>query len=286
MDPFHDKVAIVTGGASGIGRAVCLALGARRASVTVADRDEPGAEAVAAAIRAGGGVARAARLDVSDAAAVQALVDETAAREGRLDLMFNNAGIAIFGEERSVSLEDWRRVLDVNLFGVLHGVRAAYPLMVRQGSGHIVNTASLAGLFPYGGQISYTTSKFAVVGLSHALRAEGAGLGVRVSVVCPGVIDTPMKQSFEVRGGLARDLVLRIAPRGLAAERCAGAILKGVARNRATIVITAHARLAWWLHRISPALGMRLSRAIVEYVRRRTEVPSRGAHSPHDDPRG
>ena len=140
----------------------------------------------------GPGAATAAVVDVRDASGFQKLVDDTAAEHGRLDYLFNNAGIGIAGEERDVSLEDWNTVLDVDLHGVVHGVRAAYALMVKQGHGHIVNTASLAGLLPSPGLVPYAMTKHGVVGLSLSLRAEAAEHGVRVTAVCPGVVDTPI----------------------------------------------------------------------------------------------
>ena len=267
MSVFEGKTAIVTGGASGIGRAVSEALAARGALVVVADLDGARAEEVARGITARGGRAEAKALDVRDAAAVQALVDGAAAAHGRLDYMFNNAGIAIMGEERHVSLDDWNRVLDVDLHGVVHGVRAAYPIMVRQGSGHIVNTASVAGLVPAAMEISYTAAKYGVVGLSHALRAEGAALGVKVSVVCPGFIETPILQTSPIRSGPDRAALLALAPKLMAPERCARAILDGVERNRATIVVTAHAKALWWLARASPDLAIWIAGKVVRKVR-------------------
>ena len=127
-----------------------------------------------------------------DAVAVQALVDEVAVRHGRLDFMFNNAGIVIGGRTDEMSREHWDRVIDVNLKGVVNGVVAAYPLMVSQGHGHIVNTASTAGLAPAVLVAAYSASKHAVVGLTGALRPEAARFGVRVSVMCPGAVDTPI----------------------------------------------------------------------------------------------
>jgi NAD(P)-dependent dehydrogenase (short-subunit alcohol dehydrogenase family) len=267
MSVFRDKISIVTGGASGIGKALCGALAEQEAVVVVADIDAARAEDVARSLREKGRRATARALDVRDAAAVKALVDDTAAEHGRLDYIFNNAGIGIAGEERDVSLDDWRKVLDVDLHGVVHGVHAAYALMVRQGSGHIVNTASLAGLVPAGGQISYSTSKYAVVGLSHSLRAEGAGLGVKVSVVCPGFIDTPIFDS-PVRGPVDRAKLRALVPTGLSPERCARVILRGVARNRATIVVTKHARLLWWLQRASPGTAIWLATKIADHMRK------------------
>ncbi len=190
MDIFRDKVAIVTGGASGIGHMLCQELCRLGALVVVADVDSRGAEEVASAILKAGGRARAAFLDVSRVESVRGLVDEILSEHGRLDYMFNNAGIAIVGELRDMSLEHWQRIIDVNLWGVIYGTTAAYSIMARQGSGHIINTASLAGLIGYPASTAYAATKSAVIGLSTSLRAEAAGLGVKVSVVCPGYVQT------------------------------------------------------------------------------------------------
>ncbi len=266
MSTFRDRTAIVTGGASGIGRALCEALGKHGAVVVVADRDAARAEAVAQGVRSSGGRAQGRALDVRDAAAFRKLVEDTAAEHGRLDYLFNNAGIVIGGDERDVSLEDWNEVLDVDLHGVVHGVRPAYALMVKQGHGHIVNTASVAGLIPAPGEISYTAAKYGVVGLSHALRAEGARLGVKVSVVCPGFIETPILDS-PVRGADS-DKLRKLIPKAMPPDRCARVILDGVAKNRATIVVTAHARALWYIARVSPDAAIWMATRVIERVRR------------------
>jgi NAD(P)-dependent dehydrogenase (short-subunit alcohol dehydrogenase family) len=273
MSSFEGKIAIVTGGASGIGRAVCEALGERGAVVVVADLAAEGAAEVARGIVARGGRAEGKALDVRDAEAVQKVVDDSAAAHGRLDYLFNNAGIAIMGEERDVSLDDWRRVVDIDLYGVIYGVRAAYPIMVRQGSGHIVNTASLAGLAPAPGEASYAAAKFGVVGLSYALRAEGARLGVKISVVCPGFIDTPILQVSPIRMAVDRAKLLAMTPRPMAPEACAREILRGVEKNRATIVPTGHAKVLWALQRLSPNLTLWMAERIVERVRALRDGP-------------
>ena len=145
--------------------------------------------------RRGPGSASSVYLDVADALGFEQAVSAVHADRGRLDLLFNNAGIGVGGPVEELSLAHWERTLDVNLRGVIHGVRAAYPLMLAQRSGHIVNTGSLAGLLPFPMGTPYAASKHAVVGLSLSLRVEARAYGVRVSVVCPGVIDTPILDS-------------------------------------------------------------------------------------------
>jgi NAD(P)-dependent dehydrogenase (short-subunit alcohol dehydrogenase family) len=265
---FQNAVAIVTGGASGIGRAVCLALARRGAKVViVADLDLVRAQEVAGAIAPAG---RVAQLDVTDADAVKALIEDTAKLHGRLDFLFNNAGIGILCEAQDVPLAHWRRVLDVNLDGVVHGVAAAYPIMVRQGSGHIVNTASIAGLIASPWLVSYAASKFAVVGLSLSLRAEAAAFGVRVSAICPGFIRTPLFYNLEMHTDIDRERALAsIMHIAMSPERCAKAILDGVARNRGLILVTAHAKVLWWIQRVSPWLGEKLAELAVKRMRKR-----------------
>jgi NAD(P)-dependent dehydrogenase (short-subunit alcohol dehydrogenase family) len=269
MNIFRDKVAIVTGGASGIGKALCAALVEREATVVVVDVDAARAAEVAKALMARPGRARAATLDVCDAAAFQKLLDDTVRDHGRLDYLFNNAGIAIGGEARDIPDDDWKRVLDVDLYGVIHGTRAAYRRMVDQGFGHIVNTASLAGLVPAVGEVPYAAAKYGVVGLSHSLRAEGAGLGVKVSVVCPGFIDTPILMA-PIRGPIDAEKIRAFMPKAMPPERCARIILKGVEENRATIIVTGLAWALWWIARASPDAAVWISRQFVDRVRKVT----------------
>ena len=172
-------------------------LAKRGAVVVLADMDGDRAGAVAESIRVAGGRAHARTIDVTDAAAVEAMVASVKDEHGRIDFMFNNAGISMAGEMRFIGLADWNRIIDINLRGVVHGVNAVYPIMLAQRSGHIVNTASINGLVPLPLAGPYNATKHAVVGLSSALRAEAAGLGVRVSTVCPGFIDTPMKDNMK-----------------------------------------------------------------------------------------
>jgi NAD(P)-dependent dehydrogenase (short-subunit alcohol dehydrogenase family) len=269
MNPFKDKVAIVTGGASGIGRAICQALGRREAAaVIVADINTAGARQTAAAITAAGGRADTADLDVSLAEAVQNLVDETVSAHGRLDYMFNNAGIGIVGDARDMALEHWRHLLDINLWGVIYGTTSAYQVMVKQGFGHIVNTASAGGLFPLPLATAYATSKYGIVGLSTSLRIEAAELGVKVSVVCPGGVQTGIIDSVTLlKINRAEALSKFPASLFMDAGKCADVVLRGVARNKAIIMVTAYAHLGWWFYRLFPGLATALSGKMAHRLR-------------------
>jgi NAD(P)-dependent dehydrogenase (short-subunit alcohol dehydrogenase family) len=263
------RVAIVTGGASGIGRVLSAALVARGATVVVADIDGHGAERVARELRGREpGTATAVAVDVAERRAITDVIETTHREQGRLDLLCNNAGLGVGGEPEELTDAHWDKALDVNVRGVIHGCQAAYPLMLGQGSGHIVNIASISGLVPTPGIVTaYAMSKHAVVGLSLGLRAAATDTGVGIHVVCPGAVETPMLDKNDIPGlvtppsvaGLDmreffRDLGVR-SP--YSADRLATDILQGIARDRAIIVAPASARTAWRIARLSPQLAMR-----------------------------
>jgi NAD(P)-dependent dehydrogenase (short-subunit alcohol dehydrogenase family) len=262
---FDGATAIVTGAASGIGRALAEELVKRGCEVVLADLQAELAEEVVSGILSSGGKARAVKVDVTDFPAMEHLVQDTVKRTGRLDYMFNNAGIVIGGYVSHYSIEDWNRVLDVNIRGMINGVQAVYKIMVEQGFGHIVNTASMAGLMPGPGNVAYTTTKHAAVGLSKSLRAEAERLGVRVSVLCPGVVRTPILEG----GGKYGKMLIDIPPeqvrrlweklRPMEPNLFADKVLKSVAKNRAIIIVPAWWKVYWWINRLSPSLGSFLS---------------------------
>lgn len=275
---FTGQTAIITGGASGIGRALGRALLARGSHVVLADIDGPAASAAADTARAqidhATGSVVGAHLDVRDRDAVQALVGATVTEHGRLDFMFNNAGISMGGETHLMPTPYWDRIVEVNLGGVINGVVAAYPFMIAQGHGHIINTASGAGLAGPPLTVAYSTTKHAVVGLSTTLRPEAHLHGVRVSVLCPGPVDTPILDSappgdlpppadgtLSGRQFLAR---LRLSP--MDADRFADGALRGVARNQPIIVVPGRAKGLWYLQRLSPTLVARVSQVMARRI--------------------
>jgi len=189
-------VAVVTGGGSGIGAALAVACAGAGMKTVVADLDGGAAEAVARRVRDAGGAALAVETDVSDRASVEALAERTYAELGACHLLCNNAGVLVIGPAVERSEDEWRRVLDVNVLGVVHGVAAFVPRMRAQprdrGPAHILNTASVSGLVPVPGMGAYVTSKFAVVGLSESLRADLEAEGIGVTLLCPAGVKTPL----------------------------------------------------------------------------------------------
>ena len=258
------------GGGSGIGQALCQELGQRGSIVVVASLHDDHAKRVASAVTQNGGQAHAVQVDVSKEEEVRQLIDGTVSKYGRLDYLFNNAGISIGGDARDLTLEQWRRVLEVNLYGVLYGTVMAYPIMVRQGSGHIVNVSSAAGLLPSPLSAPYCTSKHGIVGMSLSLRVEGADLGVKVSVVCPGLVRTNVHQTATKvnltpeQRATYEQLITSGKIKMMGAPEAARTILSGVSHNQAIIIFPAGWRLTWRLYRLSPRL---LDRLLLNSVR-------------------
>ncbi len=206
MDSFEGRVGVVTGGASGIGRALAEALARAGARVIVADLDEAGMADVVAGIRGRGGDALAVRTDVTDLASVQALAERAFQTYGRVHVLCNNAGVALWGGLESATHRDWQWAIGVNLWGVIHGVEAFVPRMIAQKEpGHVVNTASMAGLVATAGLGIYNTTKYAVVGLSETLAKDLKPYGIGVSVLCPMGVTTRIRESERSRPAALRN---------------------------------------------------------------------------------
>jgi NAD(P)-dependent dehydrogenase (short-subunit alcohol dehydrogenase family) len=279
---YEGATAIVTGAASGIGRALSEELARRGCEVVLADLQIGLAEEVASGIRISGGKATAIEVDVRNFPAVDQLVQETTKRTGRLDYLFNNAGIAIIGDIKFYRIEDWNQIVDTNLRGVINGIQAAYKIMMEQGFGHIVNTASISGLIPSPATVAYTTVKHGVVGLSKSLRAQTADKGVRVSVLCPGVIRTPL-----LVGGKYGKVLINIPPERLlrmwektkpmSPDLFAKKALNLVGKNKAIIVIPWWWKSFWWITRLSPSLGIIFARNRSQVMRKQLGVDQKSS---------
>jgi len=257
MKSYNNQTAFITGGGSGIGRALAKALSERGAKVCVADINFDAAKTVAQAC---GVHAKAVAVDVRDAEALKNCIESFASEHGQLDYIFNNAGIGIGGETDEIPLPAWQRIIDINVYGVLNGVLAAYPIMLCQGHGHIINTASLAGLGPAPLLAPYSLTKHAVVGLSTSLRIEAASRGVRVSVLCPAAVETPIldtdnPQEFNIQWAPdMRRFLANLAGPPYSVEKCAQDTLAAIEKNKGIIVLPWRARMAWLLGRLFPSL--------------------------------
>jgi NAD(P)-dependent dehydrogenase (short-subunit alcohol dehydrogenase family) len=261
---FEDRVAIVTGAGSGMGREICLALGSAGSRIVATDIDEGAAAATAAEIVKCGGEAHTEGVDVANSKEVDTLVEATLGRWKTLDYMFNIAGIHIAGDYHEFDARAWQRILAVNLWGVIHGTQRAYAAMRDQGHGHIVNMGSLSGITPTPMQTPYAASKAAVVQLSTSLREEAKRFGVRVSVACPGAIGTQLFAHGEFLNAKDPDYMNRMSRFMYSPKKSARKILLGTARNKSMIVFPAHAKFLYGLYRIHPALTAPYS-AMVRY---------------------
>lgn len=222
-DVFEGKSCVVTGGTSGIGLAVTEALLERGAFVSAVGYPQESVDAATEKL-AGYEKARCSLVNVTEWEAVQAMVAEAVATCGRLDYLFNNAGVGGTVPYEQVELKHWKMIVDLNLWGVIYGVHAAFPVMKEQGSGHIVNTSSIAGLIPPPYQALYCATKYAVSGMTQSLRYELAHTGIKLSTVCPGNVATPIFGDAPP------------PPDAVTPEEAAQVILEGVERNDSLIV--------------------------------------------------
>jgi NAD(P)-dependent dehydrogenase (short-subunit alcohol dehydrogenase family) len=245
MDPFRDRVAVITGGAGGIGMAMARAFAARGAKLVLADLDEPALRRAVSELEGSGAPALGVPTDVTNLDSVQALAEAARARFGGVHIVCNNAGVATFGEIQRSSHRDWVFTMNVNFWGVVHGVETFVPLLTEQGQGgHIVNTASMAGLVGMRWLGIYSASKFAVVGLTEALHRELTPLGIGVSVLCPMIVDTQINEnSVRMRPGELRNAedspippAAAMAGGTIAAPEVARRVVRGIERGDLYIV--------------------------------------------------
>jgi NAD(P)-dependent dehydrogenase (short-subunit alcohol dehydrogenase family)/pimeloyl-ACP methyl ester carboxylesterase len=265
---LQGRLAVVTGAGSGIGRATALSLAAEGAEVVVADIDPRSAEDTVAAVTGGAPKMFPMHVDVGDAAAMEEFAAIVQRDYGPPDIVVNNAGIGIAGPFLDTTLADWERIIDVNLWGVIHGSRLFAPQMVEAGvEGHIVNVASAAAFTPSRLLPAYSTTKAAVLMLSECMRAELAGAGIRVTAICPGLVNTNIVRTAHIVGvdeleeeRLHRRGARVYSLRSYPAERVAEAILRALRKNPAVLPVTSEARALLALSRVSPAALRGLAR--------------------------
>jgi NAD(P)-dependent dehydrogenase (short-subunit alcohol dehydrogenase family) len=261
MSLDHARTAVITGAGSGIGRALALALSRRGYKVGIVDIDLESAQETLQEIKASGGTGEAYRCDVGDSAQVLAMADHFFETWNEVGLLVNNAGIGAGGFVGEASLEDWEKVIRVNLWGVINGCHAFAPRMKLQGRGHIVNTASTAGLVAVMGFASYSTSKAAVVAFTETLMVELAPFGIGVTVLCPSIVPTNiMEHSMEVldvEGLEAYEWAAELIDTGMACSRItcedvARMVIEGIEKDRLFVVTNKGSRSNWRNARMSP----------------------------------
>lgn len=238
---YRDKSCVVTGAASGIGFALTEGLLQAGGAVLMADRDTETLTSAVEHLSAYAGQVHSLSVDVTNQEQVQQMVEEAASRHGRLDVLFNNAGIGGTMPFDQVTLEHWRRMIELNLWGVIYGIHFALPIMRKQGGGHIVTTSSLAGLVPLPFQAIYCTTKYAVVGLSESLRFELQDEGIHFSVVCPGSVVSRIWGTPVIGERVEQKPPADAIP----AAEAAKIILTGVANQEGIITLPESARSLW-----------------------------------------
>ncbi|MCG8500451.1 MAG: SDR family oxidoreductase [Firmicutes bacterium] len=265
---FQNKLAIVTGGASGIGKELCLELGKRGAKVIIADINLDKAQEVVNIIANRGSNAIAIRTDVSKKESVKALIDFAIMNYNRIDLLINNAGVGLDGEFRDMTLKHWERITNINYWGVVYGTHYAYKVMIEQGFGQIVNVSSLAGLLPSGLMSSYVATKHSVVGFTLALRAEAYQYGIKVNVLCPGFIETSIQDTTpKVTDYLEKHHKTRDKSKFPTADQCVAKMIKGIEQNKAIIISPAKQKVFWWLNRLFPTLMPIIWKKIIKHIK-------------------
>lgn len=261
----RDPRAIVTGAGSGLGAALCDLLAARGARIVAADIDL--AAATATAKRCGANV-HPVQCDVADLHAVERLADDGDRLLGGVDLLVNNAGVAVVGQVGTVPIADWRWVIDVNLWGVIYGCHVFVPRLRAQRSGHVLNVASAAGLISMPSMAPYNVTKAAVVALSETLYADVAGDGVGVSVLCPSFFPTNLTRSprTSVDDKLHRAAMRLVERGGWTAADVAQAALAGVQAGALHITPQLDLRWAWRLKRLAPTAFQRITRRVASLM--------------------
>jgi NAD(P)-dependent dehydrogenase (short-subunit alcohol dehydrogenase family) len=274
MRSLQGKTALVTGAASGIGLETALAFAGRGADLVICDVDEAGLAGATQRIQGLGRNVLSRRVDVSSADEMVEFATEVHRRVEAVDVLMNNAGVALGGPFLSTSLEDWNWILGINTLGVVHGCHFFIPSMVRRGvGGHVINVSSAAGYSANSALAAYNATKFSVLGLSEALWEELRPHGIGVTAVCPGLIDTPITRSARLVGEMDKQqlrerMVEGYQRRGYTPDRVARNILKAVQKNRLVAPISPEAWVLYYLKRFAPWLLRRMGLAMAKRIGR------------------
>ena len=278
VDQLKGRWVLVTGAGSGIGRASAIAFAHRQANLILCDQNETSLKDITTSLRESGTQCISHVVDVASRADMQAFADTIHSEIEAVDILMNNAGVAIGGGFLDTNLDDWDWIIDINQKGVIHGCHFFIPNMLKRGrGGHVINVASAAGYVAGEALAAYATTKFAVFGLSESLREELKRHHIGVTCVCPGIINTPITQAARLRGDTVkmRDELVRIYERrNYTPERVADNILKAVARNRAVAPISPEAWFLYYAKRFFPRGLAWFSNKMSERNRKQLETMS------------
>ncbi len=248
---FQNKIVIVTGGAAGIGRAVCEAFAQCGAHVYAADINEQGLQALTS--QSFPGSITTIKMDVSQAVDFQTAIDQVVAEHGALDILVNNAGIAVAGDFHDTTMAELEKIININLWSVIHGTKLAYSQMIKQGRGHIANVSSSGGLMPVPKQTMYSAIKHAVTGFSHSLREEAALRGVEVSAIFPGMVQSDLwDNAINVKDYNMKKVMQGTGLKPISAQEAAQYILEGIAGNKRSIIFPRINRIIVRLYQLFP----------------------------------
>lgn len=247
---FDNSTVVLTGAASGIGRSLAILLSKCGATVHALDIDREGLDGLVSEEPEIQGHC----VDITDYEAYSDVIAKISYNEVFIDFLFNNAGVTLLGEAQNISFDRWQWLLNINLMGTINGTRLVYPKMLERKSGHIVNTASIAGSTGYATAAAYTTSKAAILEFSRSLRSEAEGYGVRVSVVCPGYVNSKIFSQDRIFGA-DRDAMVRDLPvKMMSTDEAAYGFMKGVYKGKKTIIFPYSARLLWVISCWAPSI--------------------------------
>jgi len=248
---FSGKTVILTGAASGIGRALALRLVSAGAVVHAIDINQDGLDSLCDEAGENSGLVVHV-LDVRDGDSFREQVDRIHKKTQSIDFLFNNAGVTQLGEAQNIPFERWKWLLDINLMGVVNGILPVYPIMIRQGGGHIINTASIAGMTGYATASAYTASKAAILELTRSLRSEARFHGVKVSAACPGYVDSDIFVQDRIVGADLDAITKAFPARMMSPDEAACHLLRGVIAGKPTMIFPFSARFLWNLSTWAP----------------------------------
>ncbi|MCT7656928.1 SDR family NAD(P)-dependent oxidoreductase [Mycobacterium deserti] len=269
MQGFAGKVAVITGAGSGIGQALAIELGRSGASVAISDVNTEGLAETEERLKAIGAPVKADRLDVTEREAFELYADAVVAHFGKVNQVYNNAGIAYVGDVEVTPFKDFERVMDVDYWGVVNGTKVFLPHLIASGDGHVINVSSLFGIFSVPGQAAYNSAKFAVRGFTEALRQEmlAAGHPVKVTTIHPGGIKTAIMRNATAVEGFDKEALTRTFDKKLTRttpEQAAKIILDGVRKNRARVLVGADAKALDLIVRVTGSGYQRLFLTVVK----------------------